>query len=62
MRRLGLSPQDVERLVADFRMLDSDDEGNMRYTSFDGERFLRIIVATNDVDFVITVHERDQWP
>ena len=62
MRRLGLTPMDVERLVADFRMLDSDDEGNMRYTAFEGDRCLRIIIAIDDIDFVITVHQRDRWP
>lgn len=62
MRRLGLSGADVERLVANYRMMDGDDDGNLRYTAEDGDRFIRVVIAIDDIDFVITVHQRDRWP
>jgi hypothetical protein len=58
MRRLGLSERDVERVRAEPEQRTQDPEGRMRYVGVVRGRRVRVVVAVDKPDFVVTVHER----
>jgi hypothetical protein len=58
MRRRGWTEAEIELLVALNPMHDRDASGNPRYLGHvRGER-VRVVVAMDNPDFVITVHRR----
>lgn len=58
MRRLGLSERDVDRVQAESEHRTQDPEGRMRYVGVVRGRRVRVVVAVDKPDFVVTVHER----
>ena len=58
MRRLGLSEEDLVRLTGEPEHQDEDPDGRARYTARIRGRRFRVIVAVDNPDFVVTVHER----
>jgi len=58
MRRLGLSERDVEKICANPDLVDEDSDGRLRFTAVLGRRRFRVVVAVDNSDVVVTVHER----
>jgi Domain of unknown function (DUF4258) len=55
MRLYGISRADVEGVVSRPVLESVDERGNPRLTGFDlGERAIIVVVADDDLDFVIT--------
>ncbi len=58
MRRLGLSPDDVEGILREPLDRDADPDGRSRYVGWCRGRRIRVVVAVDSRDLVVTVHER----
>jgi hypothetical protein len=58
MRRYKLSESDVELIVADFQRVERDPGGNALYYARRRGQLYRVVIAGDDPDYVITVHER----
>jgi len=58
MRRLGISRQDVERLRAESEAWDEDPDGRRRYVGHVRGTRVRVVVAVDNPDLVVTVHAR----
>jgi hypothetical protein len=58
MRRLGLSPDDVERILREPLDRDTDPDGRRRYVGWRRGRRIRVVLAVDTPDLVATVHER----
>jgi hypothetical protein len=58
LRRLGASASDVERVIREPLHFDQDREGKLRYTGeIQGVR-VRVVVALDEPDLVVTIHDR----
>jgi hypothetical protein len=59
MRRRKITPADVEAIVANPEKSDVDDSGKIRHygTAANG-RYIRIVLASENPDHVVSVHER----
>jgi hypothetical protein len=58
MRRLGLSAADVARVCREPEARDRDPDGRPRYVGVVVGRRVRVVVAVDNPDLVVTVHER----
>jgi Domain of unknown function (DUF4258) len=58
MRRRGWTEREVEQVVEAGSVHDHDAAGNPRYLGLIGDDRVRVVVALDDTDFVITVHRR----
>jgi hypothetical protein len=58
MRRRGWTQAQVEAIVAGAAAHDRDQAGNPRYVGTIRDDRVRVVVALDDPDFVITVHRR----
>jgi hypothetical protein len=58
LRRLEASVADVEGVIADPIRLDHDRFGKPRYTGYIGQFRVRVVVALDEPNFVVTIHER----
>jgi uncharacterized protein DUF4258 len=58
MRRLGVTAEQVEAIIAAPERLDRDPEGRPRYVGMAGQRRIRIVAALDNPDLIVTVHER----
>jgi len=58
LRTLGGTLRDVEEAIADAIRIDSDPNGRPRYTSYIRGIRVRIVVAVDEPDLVVTIHER----
>lgn len=57
-RRMKATIHDVERIVSEPEQTDIDERGNMRYIGYiHGER-VRVVIAQDDPDLVISFHPR----
>ena len=58
MRLYGVGPPDVDAILANPLETGQDARGNLVVIGHLAERRIRIVIAADDPDFVITVHER----
>lgn len=58
MRRLGLTEADVELIIEEPEHQDTDDDGRSRYTAHSHGHLVRVVLALDTPDLVITVHPR----
>jgi mRNA-degrading endonuclease RelE of RelBE toxin-antitoxin system len=58
LRRLGASVEDVERVIREPLHFDLDRKGKPRYTGrIQGVR-VRVVVALDEPDLIVTIHDR----
>jgi hypothetical protein len=57
---MGLGEDDVLRLINCATLVDADREGRLRYTAETAGGFIRVVLAIDNPDLVVTVHERDR--
>jgi hypothetical protein len=58
LRTLDATLRDVEMAIADPIRIDSDPNGRPRYTSYIRGIRVRIVIAVDEPDLVVTIHER----
>jgi hypothetical protein len=58
LRRLRGSAADVEHVIGHPVRVDSDSLGTPRYTGYIKGIRVRIVVALDEPDFVVTIHKR----
>jgi hypothetical protein len=58
MRLYRVGPTDVDAILANPVETGQDGRGNRVVIGYFGQRRVRIVIAANEPDFVITVHER----
>lgn len=58
MRLYRVGATDVDAILANPVETGQDDRGNLVLVGYIAERRIRIVIAADDPDFVITVHER----
>jgi mRNA-degrading endonuclease RelE of RelBE toxin-antitoxin system len=58
LRALDATLSDVEEAIEDPIRIDSDPNGRLRYTSYIRGMRVRIVVAVDEPDLVVTIHER----
>jgi Domain of unknown function (DUF4258) len=57
-RRLGITVADVEEVIADPTKIDFDKKGKPRYTGCAGNIRLRVVVALDEPELIVTIHDR----
>jgi hypothetical protein len=57
-RGLGVSLADAERVIERAEWVDFDEEGLPRYTGYVGELRVRVVVALDDPELIVTIHKR----
>jgi hypothetical protein len=57
-RALGLFVADAEHVIASAIRIDSDPHGLPRYTGYVRGIRVRVVVALDDPEFIVTIHER----
>ena len=58
MRELKMSAADVESVIAHPTGIDTEETGKVRYVGYvRGER-IRVVVALDDPDLIVTIHRR----
>ena len=58
MRLYRVAPSDVDAILANPAETGQDDRGNSVVIGYLDSRRIRVIIAADDPDLVITVHER----
>jgi hypothetical protein len=58
LRRVGASIEDVERAIEEPLYFDWDHTGKPRYTGEIRGVRVRIVIALDEPDFVVTIHDR----
>lgn len=58
LRRLRATTADVECLIAEAEEIDTDEDGKPRYIGVIKGIRVRVIVALDEPDLVVTIHER----
>jgi hypothetical protein len=58
LRQLGILVEQVEARVAHSKPVDADPEGRPRYIIHVEGRRLRVVIAADDPELIVTVHER----
>jgi hypothetical protein len=58
LRALDATLRDVEKAIADPIRIDSDPNGRPRYTGYIRGIRVRIVIAVDEPDLVVTIHER----
>jgi Domain of unknown function (DUF4258) len=57
-RELGISLVDVECVIETADRIDFDRKGLPRYTGYVGDLRVRVVVALDDPEVIVTIHER----
>ena len=57
MKERSVSESDVEACLQDHDILCTDRNGNPKYSRHIGERYIKVVVAKDDHNFVITVED-----
>ncbi|MBI2850184.1 MAG: DUF4258 domain-containing protein [Chloroflexi bacterium] len=57
MKERAVSESDVETCLRDHDILSTDRNGNPKYSRHIGERYIKVVVAKDDHNFVITVED-----
>ena len=57
-RQRGFTVADAEEVIADPLRVDRDGKGNPRYTGYIAGVRVRIVVALDDPDLIVTIHRR----
>jgi hypothetical protein len=57
-RDLGVSVGDAERVIEAAVRIDFDKDGLPRYTGYVGDLRVRVVVALDDPELIVTIHER----
>jgi hypothetical protein len=58
LRRTGGTLEDAERVIANPEEVDRDDRGKPRYTGDVRGIRVRIVVALDEPDLIVTIHDR----
>jgi hypothetical protein len=58
LRHLRAKPTDVERIIARPIRVDRDPEGRPRYTGYVRDIRVRVVVAVDEPDLIVTIHKR----
>jgi hypothetical protein len=58
LRSLGVNRTDVEHVIANPVRIDWDEKGRPRYTGYIGDVRVRVVVALDEPDLVVTIHDR----
>jgi len=58
MRRLRVSSSEIERIVSGHRPYDLDPAGRPRYLGVVGGRTVRVVLAVDRPNLVVSLHER----
>lgn len=58
LRRVGGTLEDAERVIANPVEVDRDDRGKPRYTGEIRGARVRIVVALDEPDLIVTIHDR----
>jgi hypothetical protein len=58
LRRFRATVADVERVIAKPVNVDKDSFGKPRYTGYIAGIRVRVVVALDEPDFVVTIHKR----
>jgi len=59
-RSLGASLAAVERLIDDPLRIESDEDGRSLYSGFLGGVHVRVVVALDEPELIVTIHEKRQ--
>lgn len=57
-RDLGLTVADAERVIRTQIRIDVDHHGRPRYTGYVAQLRVRVVVALDDPELIVTIHER----
>jgi len=57
MKQRKISETEVEACLQDHDILYFDKKGNPKYNTHIGERYIKVVVAKDDPNFVITVED-----
>jgi hypothetical protein len=57
-RGLGVSLADAEHVIGNAEWIDCDEDGLPRYTGYVGEFKVRIVIALDDPELIVTIHKR----
>jgi hypothetical protein len=57
-RKLGASIEDVEGVIARPVRIDWDEDGKPRYAGWIRDVQVRVVVALDDPDLIVTIHDR----
>jgi len=57
-RSLGASLSDIEELIANPMQAERDHAGKSLYLGFLHGRWVRVVVALDEPDLIVTIHER----
>lgn len=55
---MGVTIEDAEAVVESPVFVDADDRWNPRYSGYIGDLRVRVVVALDDPEFIVTIHER----
>jgi hypothetical protein len=55
---MGVTIEDAEAVVESSVFVDADDRWNPRYTGHIGDLRVRVVVALDDPELIVTIHER----
>jgi hypothetical protein len=58
LRRLGIPRSEVERLVRDSHFVGRDETGKPQYQGVVRDVKIRLVVAVDEPDLIVTIHER----
>jgi hypothetical protein len=58
VRHLRATLAEVERVIMDPIRVDRDEDGRPRYTGYIEEVRVRVVVALDDPDLIVTIHKR----
>lgn len=58
LRSLKATQADAELVIDSPIRIDRDEDGKPRYTGYIREVRVRVIVALDDPDFIVTIHKR----
>jgi hypothetical protein len=58
IRRFKATVAEVERVIAHPIRVDRDPFGRPRYTGYIGGTRVRVVIALDEPDFVVTIHKR----
>jgi hypothetical protein len=57
-RWLGITDVDVEHVLLNACEVDADEDGNPRFTGWVREERVRIVLALDQPDLIVTIHPR----
>jgi len=60
MRALNLPPEEVERVVREGIQVDPDEDGRKRFEGDLGKTIIRVVMAVDRPDLVVTVYRRSR--